>query len=80
MPRKGRLDFERGVPKEARDTIAAMTMTRGGLIIHGVDNGRNIAGCPLSGTPGNIKSGHSDSSLDASSPSSLSLEHAFSLV
>ena len=42
------LDFKRGVPKDVRDTIAAMAMTRGGLIIHGVDDRRNIVGCPLS--------------------------------
>ena len=42
------LDFKRGVPKDVRDTIAAMAMTRGGLIIHGVDDSRNIVGCPLS--------------------------------
>ena len=42
------LEFKRGVPKDVRDTIAAMAMTRGGLIIHGVDDRRNIVGCPLS--------------------------------
>ena len=42
------LDFKRGVPTDVRDTIAAMAMTRGGLIIHGVDDRRNIVGCPLS--------------------------------
>ena len=42
------LDFKRGVPKDVRDTIAAMAMTHGGLIVHGVDDGRNIVGCPLS--------------------------------
>ena len=42
------LDFKRGVPKDVRDTIAAMAMTRGGLIVHGVDDRRNIVGCPLS--------------------------------
>ena len=42
------LDFKRGVPKDVRDTIAAMAVTRGGLIIHGVDDSRNIVGCPLS--------------------------------
>ena len=42
------LDFKRGVPTDVRDAIAAMAMTRGGLIIHGVDDGRNIVGCPLS--------------------------------
>ena len=42
------LDFKRGVPTDVRDTIAAMAMTHGGLIIHGVDDRRNIVGCPLS--------------------------------
>ena len=43
-----RLDFKRGVPTDARNAIAAMAMTQGGLIIHGVDERRNILGCPLS--------------------------------
>ena len=42
------LDFKRGVPKDVRDTIAAMAMTHGGLIVHGVDDRRNVVGCPLS--------------------------------
>ena len=42
------LDFKRGVPTDVRDTIAAMAMTHGGLIIHGVDDRRNLVGCPLS--------------------------------
>ena len=42
------LDFKRGVPADIRDTIAAMAMTHGGLIIHGVDDRRVIVGCPLS--------------------------------
>ena len=42
------LDFKRGVPNDVRDTIAAMAMTRGGLIVHGVDDRRNIVGCPFS--------------------------------
>ena len=42
------LDFKRGVPADIRDTIAAMAMTHGGLIIHGVDDQRVIVGCPLS--------------------------------
>ena len=42
------LDFKRGVPDDVRDTIAAMAMTHGGLIVHGVDDQRNIVGCPLS--------------------------------
>ena len=43
-----RLDFKRGVPADAKDAIAAMAMTQGGLIVHGVDDQRNILGCPLS--------------------------------
>ena len=42
------LDFKRGVPTNIRDTISAMAMTHGGLIVHGVDDRRNIIGCPLS--------------------------------
>ncbi len=42
------LDFKRGVPSDVRDTIAAMAMTDGGLIVHGVDDQRQIVGCPLS--------------------------------
>ena len=42
------LDFKRGVPTDVRDTIAAMAMTHGGLIVHGVDDRRNVIGCPLS--------------------------------
>ena len=42
------LDFKRGVYKGVRDTIAAMAMTEGGLIIHGVDDDRQLTGCPLS--------------------------------
>ena len=42
------LDFKRGVPADVRDTIAAMAMTRGGLIVHGVDDRRTFVGCPLS--------------------------------
>ena len=42
------LDFKRGVPDDVRDTIAAMAMTHGGLIVHGVDDQRNVVGCPLS--------------------------------
>lgn len=42
------LDFKRGVPSDVRDTIAAMAMTDGGLIVHGVDDRRQIVGCPLS--------------------------------
>ena len=42
------LDFKRGVPTDVRDTIAAMAMTHGGLIVHGIDDQRNLVGCPLS--------------------------------
>ena len=42
------LDFKRGVPADVHDTIAAMAMTRGGLIVHGVDDRRTVVGCPLS--------------------------------
>ena len=42
------LDFKRGVSTGIRDTIAAMAMTHGGLIVHGVDDRRTIVGCPLS--------------------------------
>lgn len=42
------LDFKRAVPKDVRDTIAAMATTHGGLIVHGVDDRRNVVGCPLS--------------------------------
>ena len=42
------LDFKRGVPADVRDTIAAMAMTHGGLIVHGVDDAWHIVGCPLS--------------------------------
>ena len=42
------LDFKRGVPDDVRDMLAAMAMTHGGLIVHGVDDERNVVGCPLS--------------------------------
>lgn len=42
------LDFKRGVATDIRDAIAAMAMTDGGLIVHGVDDRRRIIGCPLS--------------------------------
>ncbi len=42
------LDFKRGVPDDVQDTIPAMAMTEGGLIVHGVDRDLNIVGCPLS--------------------------------
>ena len=43
-----RLDFKRGVPSDIRNTIPAMAMTDGGLIVHGITDGREITGCPLS--------------------------------
>ena len=43
-----RLDFKRGVPSDFRNTIPAMAMTEGGLIVHGITDGREITGCPLS--------------------------------
>ena len=42
------LDFKRGVPSNIRDTISAMAMTHGGLIVHGIDDQRTMVGCPLS--------------------------------
>ncbi len=42
------LDFKRGVATDIRDTIVAMAMADGGLIVHGVDDERRIVGCPLS--------------------------------
>lgn len=42
------LDFKRGVPDDVLDTIPAMAMTHGGLIVHGVNDQREIVGCPLS--------------------------------
>ena len=42
------LDFKRGVPTDIRDAIAAMAMTDGGLIVHGVADDRQLVGCPLS--------------------------------
>lgn len=42
------LDFKRGVPDDILTTIPAMAMTNGGLIIHGIRDGRSMAGCPLS--------------------------------
>ena len=42
------LDFKRGVPDDIRETIPAMAMTDGGLIVHGVRDNRTLAGCPLS--------------------------------
>lgn len=42
------LDFKRGTPTDALDTIVAMANTHGGLIVHGVDAELRITGCPLS--------------------------------
>lgn len=42
------LDFKRGVSGEILDTIPAMSMTDGGVIVHGVDRDLNVVGCPLS--------------------------------
>lgn len=42
------LDFKRGVPSDIADTIPAMAMTDGGLIVHGVQDDRTLTGCPLS--------------------------------
>lgn len=42
------LDFKRGVPDDIRETMPAMAMTSGGIIIHGIDDRRQIVGCPLS--------------------------------
>ena len=42
------LDFKRGVSTSIRETISAMAMTHGGLIVHGIDDQRSIVGCPLS--------------------------------
>ena len=42
------LDFKRGVSGEILDTIPAMAMTAGGLIVHGVDRDLDIVGCPFS--------------------------------
>jgi ATP-dependent DNA helicase RecG len=42
------LEFKRGVPDEIRNTIPAMAMTDGGLVVHGVNDRREITGCPLS--------------------------------
>lgn len=42
------LDFKRGVPDDIRDTIPAMAMTDGGIIVHGVNSDLELVGCPLS--------------------------------
>ena len=43
-----RLDFKRGVPDDIQATMPAMAMTTGGLIVHGIDDRRQVVGCPLS--------------------------------
>lgn len=42
------LDFKEGVPDELPKTIAAMAMTDGGFIVHGVAPDLTLVGCPLS--------------------------------
>jgi ATP-dependent DNA helicase RecG len=42
------LDFKRGTPDEVRNTIPAMAMSDGGLLVLGVDDNRKLVGCPLS--------------------------------
>ena len=42
------LDFKKGVSGEVTTAVAAMAMTHGGLLIHGVADDRTIVGCPLS--------------------------------
>ena len=42
------LDFKRAVGRDVGETFAAMAMTEGGLVIHGVDDARRLVGCPLS--------------------------------
>lgn len=42
------LDFKRGVPDDIMDTIPAMAMTDGGLIVHGLDRNLTLVGCRLS--------------------------------
>ncbi len=42
------LDFKRGVSDSILNTIPAMAMTNGGIIVHGVTNDREIVGCPMS--------------------------------
>jgi len=41
------LDFKRGVPEDVKDAIPAMAMTDGGVLVLGVDDRRQIVGCPL---------------------------------
>ena len=42
------LDFKRGVADSILETIPAMAMTSGGIIVHGVTDDREIVGCPRS--------------------------------
>ena len=42
------LDFKRGVGTGVGETFAAMAMTEGGLVVHGVDDERRVVGSPLS--------------------------------
>lgn len=42
------LDFKSGVPDSILNTIPAMAMTSGGIIVHGVTDNREIVGCPQS--------------------------------
>lgn len=42
------LDFKRAVGSGVGETFAAMAMTEGGLVVHGVDDKRRVVGCPLS--------------------------------
>ncbi len=42
------LDFKRGVPQDVLETIPAMAMTEGGVIVCGVNDQREITGCLLS--------------------------------
>jgi len=41
------LDFKRGVPEDVKDAIPAMAMTDGGVLVLGVNDQRQIVGCPL---------------------------------
>ena len=38
------LDFKRGVPGDIQETIPAMAMTDGGMIVHGVQDDRTFEG------------------------------------
>ena len=42
------LDFKSGVPDSILNTIPAMAMTSGGIIVHGVTDNQEIVGCPQS--------------------------------